>query len=54
VSQETEHQNPEFGHTQGERLKKTLQKSPLVFKGGMKLRMTPTQGEAKAHALVLV
>jgi hypothetical protein len=29
----TQHQNPEFGHTQGE-IKKNLQKSTLAFKGG--------------------
>jgi hypothetical protein len=34
----TQHQNPEFGHTQGEILKKNLQKSTLAFKGGMKLK----------------
>ncbi len=28
----TQHQNPEFGHTQGE-IKKTLQKRTLAFKG---------------------
>jgi hypothetical protein len=28
----TQHQNPEFGHTQGE-IKKNLQKSTLAFKG---------------------
>jgi hypothetical protein len=28
----TQHQNPEFGHKQGE-IKKTLQKRTLVFKG---------------------
>jgi hypothetical protein len=31
-----QHQNPEFGHTQGEILKKNLQKSTLAFNGGMK------------------
>jgi hypothetical protein len=30
----TQHQNPEFGHTQGEILKKNLQKSTLAFNGG--------------------
>jgi hypothetical protein len=30
----TQHQNPEFGHTQGEILKRNLQKSTLAFKGG--------------------
>jgi hypothetical protein len=35
----TQHQNPEFGHTQGEiQQKKNQQKSTLAFKGGMKLR----------------
>ncbi len=29
----TQHQNPEFGHTEGE-IKKNLQKSKLAFKGG--------------------
>jgi hypothetical protein len=29
----TQHQNPEFGHTQGE-IFKNLQKSTLAFKGG--------------------
>jgi hypothetical protein len=33
----TQHQNPEFGLTQGE-IKKKLQKNTLAFKGGMKLR----------------
>jgi len=28
------HQYPEFGHTQGEILKKKLQKTTLAFKGG--------------------
>jgi hypothetical protein len=34
----TQHQNPEFGHTQDEIQNKNLQKSTLAFKGGMKLR----------------
>jgi len=29
----TQHQNPEFGHTQGEIKKKTLQKSTLALRG---------------------
>jgi hypothetical protein len=34
----TQHQNPEFGHTQGEIKKKSLQKSTISIQGGMKLR----------------
>jgi hypothetical protein len=35
---QTQHQNPEFGHTQGD-IKKNLQKSTLTFKeGGVKLK----------------
>jgi len=30
----TQHQNPEFGHTQGEIQKKNLQKSTLAFQQG--------------------
>jgi hypothetical protein len=30
----TEHQNPEFGHTQGEIFKKACTKSILAFNGG--------------------
>jgi hypothetical protein len=30
----TQHQNPEFGHTQGEIKKKNQQKSTLAFNGG--------------------
>jgi hypothetical protein len=30
----TQHQNPEFGHTQGEIKKKPAKKSTLTFKGG--------------------
>ncbi len=30
----TQHQNPDFGHTQGEIQKTNLQKSTLAFKGG--------------------
>jgi hypothetical protein len=33
----TQHQNPEFGHTQDEILKKNLPKSTLAFNRGMKL-----------------
>jgi hypothetical protein len=33
----TQHQNSEFGHTQGE-IKKNYQKSILAFNGGKKLR----------------
>jgi hypothetical protein len=33
----TRHQNPEFGHTQGE-IKKNLQKRYISIQGGMKLR----------------
>jgi hypothetical protein len=33
----TQHQNPEFGHTQGE-IKKNLQKRYISIQGGMKLR----------------
>jgi hypothetical protein len=29
----TQHQNPEFGHTQGE-IQNNMQKSKLAFKGG--------------------
>ncbi len=34
----TQQQNPEFGHTQGEILKKTLQKKTISIQWGMKLR----------------
>jgi hypothetical protein len=34
----TQHQNPEFGHTQGEIFFKNLQNCTLAFKGGMKLK----------------
>jgi hypothetical protein len=33
----TQHQNPEFGHTQGE-IKKNRQKKYISIQGGMKLR----------------
>jgi hypothetical protein len=36
-----QHQNPAFGHTQGEIIKKTCQKSALAFKVGVKLRKRP-------------
>jgi hypothetical protein len=37
----TQHQNPEFGHTQGEIQKKNLQKSTLAFQqgGGLVLKL---------------
>jgi hypothetical protein len=34
----TQQQNPEFGHTQGEIFKKTLQKKTISIQWGMKLR----------------
>jgi hypothetical protein len=37
IARKTQHQNPEFGHTQGEIFKKPAEKY-ISIQGGMKLR----------------
>jgi hypothetical protein len=38
----TQHQNPEFGHTQGEIYKKKPAKKYISIQGGMKLKKKPS------------